>query len=84
MRLPHKVKIVEVGPRDGLQNEKQTVATAVKVELINDKRITSGKTIANAIDHRRERIEDHDTCVFESDLFRIDRPVTSMHECAAA
>ena len=34
MALPSKVKIVEVGPRDGLQNEKQTVAAAVKVELI--------------------------------------------------
>jgi hydroxymethylglutaryl-CoA lyase len=29
------VKIVEVGPRDGLQNEKSVVATDVKVELIN-------------------------------------------------
>ncbi|WP_440027267.1 hydroxymethylglutaryl-CoA lyase [Chromobacterium amazonense] len=28
------VKIVEVGPRDGLQNEKQAVDTAVKLELI--------------------------------------------------
>ncbi|POZ60529.1 hydroxymethylglutaryl-CoA lyase [Chromobacterium alticapitis] len=28
------VKIVEVGPRDGLQNEKQTVDAAVKLELI--------------------------------------------------
>lgn len=28
------MKIVEVGPRDGLQNEKVTVPTAVKVELI--------------------------------------------------
>ncbi|MCX7169722.1 MAG: hydroxymethylglutaryl-CoA lyase [Proteobacteria bacterium] len=34
MALPSKVKIVEVGPRDGLQNEKQTVTAAVKVELI--------------------------------------------------
>ena len=34
MALPSKVKIVEVGPRDGLQNEKQSVATATKVELI--------------------------------------------------
>src|SRR5512140_3906129 len=32
--IPRKVKIVEVGPRDGLQNEKQTVATETKVELI--------------------------------------------------
>ncbi|WP_119153670.1 hydroxymethylglutaryl-CoA lyase [Caldimonas tepidiphila] len=29
-----KVRIVEVGPRDGLQNEKQPVPTAVKLELI--------------------------------------------------
>jgi len=29
------VKIVEVGPRDGLQNEKEFVPTDVKVELIN-------------------------------------------------
>jgi hydroxymethylglutaryl-CoA lyase len=28
------VRIVEVGPRDGLQNEKQNIATAVKLELI--------------------------------------------------
>lgn len=35
MTLPSKVKIVEVGPRDGLQNEKQIVPTAIKIELIN-------------------------------------------------
>ena len=29
-----RVRIVEVGPRDGLQNEKQNVPTAVKLELI--------------------------------------------------
>ncbi|MCP4327365.1 MAG: hydroxymethylglutaryl-CoA lyase [Alphaproteobacteria bacterium] len=34
MSLPVQVKIVEVGPRDGLQNESQTVPTAIKVELI--------------------------------------------------
>ena len=32
--LPGKVKIVEVGPRDGLQNEKEVVPTATKIELI--------------------------------------------------
>ena len=32
--LPTRVKIVEVGPRDGLQNEKQVVPTAIKIELI--------------------------------------------------
>jgi len=34
MKLPDKVKIVEVGPRDGLQNEAQVVPTAIKIELI--------------------------------------------------
>lgn len=33
--LPARVKIVEVGPRDGLQNEKAMVATDIKVELIH-------------------------------------------------
>jgi hydroxymethylglutaryl-CoA lyase len=33
--LPAKVKIVEVGPRDGLQNEKESVSAAVKVELVD-------------------------------------------------
>lgn len=32
--MPTPVKIVEVGPRDGLQNEKQTVTTETKLELI--------------------------------------------------
>ena len=35
MSMPSRVKIVEVGPRDGLQNEKVNVPTNVKVELIN-------------------------------------------------
>ena len=35
MSLPQRVKIVEVGPRDGLQNESQLVPAAVKVELID-------------------------------------------------
>ena len=34
MTLPSKVRIVEVGPRDGLQNEKTPVAAKTKVELI--------------------------------------------------
>jgi hydroxymethylglutaryl-CoA lyase len=34
MTLPPRVRIVEVGPRDGLQNEKGEVPTAVKLELI--------------------------------------------------
>lgn len=35
MPLPKKVKIVEVGPRDGLQNEQQPISTEVKIELIH-------------------------------------------------
>jgi isopropylmalate/homocitrate/citramalate synthase len=35
MTIPKKVRIVEVGPRDGLQNEAQNVPTAVKIELID-------------------------------------------------
>ena len=35
MTLPSKVKLVDVGPRDGLQNEKQPVPAAVKVELVH-------------------------------------------------
>jgi len=34
-RFPKKVKMVEVGPRDGLQNEKDFVPIDVKVDLIN-------------------------------------------------
>jgi hydroxymethylglutaryl-CoA lyase len=32
--LPSRVTIVDVGPRDGLQNEKQAVSTVHKVELV--------------------------------------------------
>jgi hydroxymethylglutaryl-CoA lyase len=32
---PRRVKLVDVGPRDGLQNEKQPVPAAVKVELVH-------------------------------------------------
>lgn len=39
-RIPYRmlsnfVKIVEVGPRDGLQNEAKIIATSTKIELIN-------------------------------------------------
>ncbi len=34
-QLPSKVRIVEVGPRDGLQNESNPVSLDTKVELIN-------------------------------------------------
>ena len=35
MKLPGKVKIVEMGPRDGLQNESRIVPISTKIELIN-------------------------------------------------
>ncbi|MYN13009.1 hydroxymethylglutaryl-CoA lyase [Pusillimonas sp. TS35] len=35
MPLPSKVKIVEVGPRDGLQNEKAFIDTAVKIAFVD-------------------------------------------------
>jgi len=35
MHLPARVKVVEVGPRDGLQNEPAAVSVAAKVALIN-------------------------------------------------
>jgi len=34
MALPTHVRIVEVGPRDGLQNEKQAIPTSTKIQLI--------------------------------------------------
>lgn len=34
MNLPSRVTLVDVGPRDGLQNEKQPVAAADKIELV--------------------------------------------------
>jgi hydroxymethylglutaryl-CoA lyase len=34
MKYPNSVRIVEVGPRDGLQNEQQPISTADKIELI--------------------------------------------------
>lgn len=36
MSLPKQVRIVEVGPRDGLQNEKQAIPTRAKIELIEN------------------------------------------------
>lgn len=36
MNLPQHVRLVEVGPRDGLQNEKQPISVADKVRLTDD------------------------------------------------
>jgi hydroxymethylglutaryl-CoA lyase len=35
MELPKKVELIEVGPRDGLQNEANFIPTEKKIELIN-------------------------------------------------
>lgn len=34
-KYPSNVRLVEVGPRDGLQNESKNIPTEVKVEFIN-------------------------------------------------
>ena len=35
MSLPSRVQLIDVGPRDGLQNEKQPVPAEVKIELVH-------------------------------------------------
>ncbi|XP_051942463.1 hydroxymethylglutaryl-CoA lyase, mitochondrial [Hippocampus zosterae] len=45
--LPERVKIVEVGPRDGLQNEKTIVPTETKIHLI-DMLSESGLSVVEA------------------------------------
>ena len=45
MNTPQSVRIVEVGPRDGLQNEKQAVSTKTKVQLISQLADAGLKTI---------------------------------------
>jgi len=32
--LPKRVKFVEVGPRDGLQNEKETIGAEIKIASV--------------------------------------------------
>lgn len=47
MHLPPEVKIVEVGPRDGLQNEPGSIATTTKLALI-DRLAASGLAVIEA------------------------------------
>jgi hydroxymethylglutaryl-CoA lyase len=35
MSLPSRVRLIDVGPRDGLQNEKQPVPSHIKIELVH-------------------------------------------------
>jgi len=44
-RYPSFVRIVEVGPRDGLQNEPTIVPTSIKIELIERLAAAGLKTI---------------------------------------
>ena len=46
-KLPQRVKMVEVGPRDGLQNEKQEISVATRVALI-DKLSDAGLPVIEA------------------------------------
>lgn len=45
--IPKFVKIVEVGPRDGLQNEKNIVSASVKIELIH-RLVSCGLSVVEA------------------------------------
>ncbi|PIE82877.1 MAG: hydroxymethylglutaryl-CoA lyase [Candidatus Contendobacter odensis] len=45
MKLPNNVKLIEVGPRDGLQNEQKQIDTDTKVKLIDKLADTGLKTI---------------------------------------
>jgi len=45
MTLPSKVQLIDVGPRDGLQNEKQPVPAAVKIELMHRLQVAGLKEI---------------------------------------
>lgn len=47
MNLPKYVKIVEVGPRDGLQNEKQPISVETRIALV-DKLSASGLSVIEA------------------------------------
>jgi hydroxymethylglutaryl-CoA lyase len=43
--MDNRVKLVEMGPRDGLQNEKKTISLATKIELIERLAKTGLETI---------------------------------------
>lgn len=44
-RFADQVRIVEVGPRDGLQNEKSSISSDVKIDLVRRLAATGLKTI---------------------------------------
>ena len=47
MNFPERVKIVEVGPRDGLQNESETVPAEIKVQL-NEMLVDAGLPVVES------------------------------------
>ena len=47
MKLPERVKLVEVGPRDGLQNEAAAVPPAIRIQLI-DRLSAAGLAVVEA------------------------------------
>ena len=72
MNLPKKVTIVEVGPRDGFQNEKQFILTAKKIEIINALSKTGLKNIqATSVVHPKAIPQLADA---EEVMTKIDRP----------
>ena len=61
--MPARVRLVEVGPRDGLQNESAIVATEVKLELIRrlaDSGLTHIEATAFVSPRRVPQMADHD------------------------
>jgi hydroxymethylglutaryl-CoA lyase len=56
MSLPKKIRIVEVGPRDGLQNEKKVISTELKAQFIRDLSDTGHQTIEVTSFVRPDRI----------------------------
>jgi hydroxymethylglutaryl-CoA lyase len=61
--MPARVRLVEVGPRDGLQNESTLVATAVKLELIRllaDAGLSHIEATAFVSSRRVPQMADHD------------------------
>ena len=54
--LPKSVRIVEVGPRDGLQNESKILGTQEKTEFIRDLHLAGAKAIEVTSFVRKDKI----------------------------
>ncbi len=72
MKLPPKVTVVEVGPRDGFQNENQFIPTGKKIQIINALSQTGLKNIqATSFVHPKAIPQLADA---EEVMSKIDRP----------